>query len=240
MSENQGKTKICKKCKEQINKKAKKCPHCGAKQGISTWLIIVIVIFVIGIIASIGGNEESGDNNKYEKNKGSKVTVVDFSSMTEAEIDTWCDDNKINCSVTQEYSDSIDKNGFISQSVDADKTIYEGDKIEIVFSLGKEPTTGQKNALKKAESYSSTMHMSKAGIYKQLTSEYGEGFTAEEAQYAIDNINADWNANALAKAKSYQSSMSMSKSAIYEQLTSEYGEEFTAEEAQYAIDHLDD
>ena len=84
------------------------------------------------------------------------------------------------------------------------------------------------------------MHMSKSGIYKQLTSEYGEGFTAEEAQYAIDNIVVDWNANALEKAKSYQTTMNMSKSRIYEQLTSEYGEGFTAEEAQYAIDHLDD
>ena len=43
--------------------------------------------------------------------------------------------------------------------------------------------------LKKAESYSSTMHMSKKGIYKQLTSEYGEGFTDEEAQYAIDHLD---------------------------------------------------
>ena len=45
-----------------------------------------------------------------------------------------------------------------------------------------------KNALKKAEQYSSIMHMSKQGIYDQLTSEYGEKFTAEEAQYAIDNL----------------------------------------------------
>ncbi|MBP1951738.1 hypothetical protein J2Z27_000773 [Jeotgalicoccus aerolatus] len=29
--------------------------------------------------------------------------------------------------------------------------------------------------------------MSKAGIYDQLVSEYGEQFTPEEAQYAIDN-----------------------------------------------------
>jgi len=84
------------------------------------------------------------------------------------------------------------------------------------------------------------MHMSKQGIYDQLTSEYGEKFAAEDAQYAIDNMTADWNANALAKAKSYQETMSMSKSAIYDQLVSEYGEKFTAEEAQYAIDHLDD
>ncbi len=32
------------------------------------------------------------------------------------------------------------------------------------------------------------MHMSKAGIYDQLTSEYGEGFEADAAQYAIDNL----------------------------------------------------
>ncbi len=55
------------------------------------------------------------------------------------------------------------------------------------------------------------MHIAKKGKYKQLTSEYGEKFTAEEEQYAVDNMKADWNANALAKAKTYQESMSMSK-----------------------------
>ena len=83
------------------------------------------------------------------------------------------------------------------------------------------------------------MNMSKAGIYDQLTSEYGEKFTAEAAQYAVDNVEADWKENALKKAKSYQETMSMSPSAIYDQLVSEYGEQFTAEEAQYAIDNLD-
>lgn len=95
-----------------------------------------------------------------------------------------------------------------------------------------------KSALKKAESYSNTMHMSKQGIYNQLTSENGEKFSAEAAQYAIDNVKADWNANALAKAKSYQETMNMSPSAIRDQLTSEYGEKFTAEEADYAIANL--
>ena len=99
--------------------------------------------------------------------------------------------------------------------------------------------TEYKSALRKAKTYSDMMHMSKAGIYDQLTSEYGEQFTAEAAQYAIDNLDADWKANALEKAKSYQEQMAMSPSAIYDQLTSEYGEQFTAEEAQYAIDNLE-
>ena len=46
------------------------------------------------------------------------------------------------------------------------------------------------------------MHMSKQGIYNQLTSEF-EKFSPEAAQYAVDNVKANWNANALEKAKSY-------------------------------------
>ena len=83
------------------------------------------------------------------------------------------------------------------------------------------------------------MYMSKKGIYDQLISEYGEQFTEEEAQYAIDNLDADYKANALQKAKDYQSTMDMSPAAIYDQLISEYGEQFTKEEAQYAIDNLE-
>ena len=75
-------------------------------------------------------------------------------------------------------------------------------------------STEYKNALKKAKTYSDLMHMSKMGIYEQLTSEYGEKFPEDAAQYAIDNVDADWKANALEKAKMYQETMSMSKSAM--------------------------
>jgi hypothetical protein len=105
--------------------------------------------------------------------------------------------------------------------------------IKIVFSLGKKPSTEYMNALKQAESYSETMYMSKKGIYDQLTSDYGGQFPDDAAQYAIANVQADWNANALEKAKTYQSTMSMSKNAIYNQLISNFGEKFTKEQAQY-------
>ncbi|KZN94719.1 MULTISPECIES: Ltp family lipoprotein [Aeribacillus] len=95
-----------------------------------------------------------------------------------------------------------------------------------------------KAALQKAASYAENMYMSKAAIYDQLVSEYGEGFPPEAAQYAIDNIEWNWKENALKKAQSYAETMSMSDSSIYEQLVSEHGEKFTPEEAQYAIDNL--
>ena len=100
-------------------------------------------------------------------------------------------------------------------------------------------TTNQKNALRKAKSYYKTMNMSKQGIYDQLTSEAGENFSEEDAQYAIDHLKVFPSFRALKKAKTYQKTMAMSTDAIYDQLTSEAGEKFTAEEAQYAIDNLD-
>lgn len=98
--------------------------------------------------------------------------------------------------------------------------------------------TEYRSALNKATTYANTMHMSKKGVYNQLVSEYGEKFTAEAAQYAIDNVKADWNANALAKAKTYQDTMSMSPAAIRNQLISDAGEKFTESEADYAIQNL--
>ena len=62
-------TKICKKCQEEINKKAKKCPKCGAKQGFPKWIIVIVAIILIGIIASSDGNdaEETKNNAKSSK-----------------------------------------------------------------------------------------------------------------------------------------------------------------------------
>jgi hypothetical protein len=82
--------------------------------------------------------------------------------------------------------------------------------------------------------------MSKKSVYDQLVAEFGEKFSPDAAQYAVDNVIADWNANALAKAKTYQDTMSMSPEAIRSQLVSSYGEKFTEAEADYAIQHLND
>lgn len=216
------------------------------------WVIIAIVLLLAIIGFSNGGDtsddisntskvaitQTSGETNSTSEK--TKVTVVDFSAMSETEIEKWAETNNVRCVVTTIYSDTVPAGNIIEQSEQANSTVSEGDIIYVKFSKGKKPSVEYQNALVKAESYSKTMHMSKKGIYDQLTSEYGEGFSADAAQYAIDNLQADYKANALAKAKSYQENMHMSKNAIYEQLISEYGEQFTKEEAQYAIDHLND
>lgn len=193
-------------------------------------------IFVYaGTISDPEPTETSPKVSTVDKVKKEKVEVADL-SQTDAQA--WCDQNGFQLSKEEDFSDSIAQGGFISQSPQAGTQLEKGSTVTVHYSKGKEPTMEDKNALAKAESYSSMMHMSKAAIYDQLTSSYGEGFPAESAQYAVDHLVADYKANALEKAKDYQTSMNMSRSAIYEQLTSSYGEKFTAEEAQYAVDHL--
>lgn len=88
-------------------------------------------------------------------------------------------------------------------------------------------TTGQQNALRKADDYLSTMSFSHSGLVEQL--EY-EGFSTEDAIFAADNCGADWNEQAAKKAQDYLDTMSFSRDGLVEQL--EY-EGFTAEQAEY-------
>lgn len=129
-----------------------------------------------------------------------------------------------------------------TNSTDNQKTTSTQSSQETASSSSEKPKVSAEftSALAKANTYANTMSMSKAGIYDQLTSEAGEKFPADAAQYAVDNVKADFNKNALNKAKTYQKQMNMSTDAIKEQLTAQAGEKFTQEEADYAIQHLND
>ena len=94
------------------------------------------------------------------------------------------------------------------------------------------------NAKKRAESYLKSGHFSYQSLYQQLTSEYGEGFPPDAAQYAMDNIEVDWNKEAVEAAESYLRWSPMSRADLLQQLTSEYGEGFTPEQAEFAVNQV--
>lgn len=175
------------------------------------WWVWLLAVIIIGAIAT-SGEDSDQDTSTADKKTNEEVASTNDSEKAE----------KGEAAETKE------------EATEKEETKEE----EVVEEKEDSVPREHASALKKAEQYAETMHMSKAGIYDQLTSEYGENFPAEAAQYAIDNIEFDWKANALAKANDYAETMDMSNSAIYDQLVSEYGEKFTAEEAQYAVDNL--
>lgn len=94
------------------------------------------------------------------------------------------------------------------------------------------------NALQAAQNYVDMMPFSEKGLFEQLTSEYGDQYPEDAAQYAIKNVDVDYNEEALESAINYQEIMPMSDQELLDQLISEYGEQFTQEQAQYALDNL--
>lgn len=81
-------------------------------------------------------------------------------------------------------------------------------------------------------------HLSKEGLRQYLTSDFGGGFSEDQANYAADNLKVDYNDAALAAARAYRDDMDMAPEEIKQQLTDKYGDQFTEEQAQYAIDNL--
>lgn len=194
------------------------------------WLIIVVVfIAIIGIVANLGDDEEY--QNKTEKNNTNKnkVKVINFKAMDKDLVTAECNILKLNCSIIEEYSDTEKKGEAFKQSIEPETEIYEGDAIKIYISLGIEPTMGQKNALKTAESYLRSSSFSRKGLIEQL--KYEE-YSTEEATYAVDNIDVDWNEQAAKCAESYLKSSSFSRKGLIEQLKYEG---FTTAQAEYGV-----
>lgn len=78
--------------------------------------------------------------------------------------------------------------------------------------------------------YLNYMPFSRTGLIKQL--EY-EGFSTEDATYAVNNFGADWNVQAVASAQDYLSFMSFSRSRLIGQLEFEG---FPTDVATYAVE----
>ncbi len=66
-----------------------------------------------------------------------KVTVEDFVNKPYETAESWAKTKKVNLIRTYAYSDKVDENCIISQSIESGKTINEGDSLTVVVSKGK-------------------------------------------------------------------------------------------------------
>lgn len=105
-------TKKCPKCMEEVDLKAKICPHCRKKiGGTPTWVIVCCVIGVLILFGGIAGNIDTNDTDSNEKSLESKQI-----EYTKAEVD--------------ELEDALENNAA------AAKETYKGKYLEITGKLG--------------------------------------------------------------------------------------------------------
>ncbi|QHT58740.1 hypothetical protein GXP70_01270 [Paenibacillus lycopersici] len=91
-------------------------------------------------------------------------------------------------------------------------------------------TASQRNAVRKANDYLNLTSFSRTGLIKQLAF---DGFSDEDAKYAVDQAGADWNEQAAKKAKDYLDLTAFSKKELINQLEFDG---FTSEQAAYGVD----
>jgi len=93
-------------------------------------------------------------------------------------------------------------------------------------------TLSKENAIAKAKAYINYAAFSRKGLIDQLKF---DKFSDEDATYAVDHIEVDWNEQALRKAKAYMDYTSFSRSGLIEQLEFDG---FTSEQAAYAANKI--
>lgn len=90
-------------------------------------------------------------------------------------------------------------------------------------------TIGQKNARASAESYLNFQAFSRKGLIEQL--EFEE-YSTEDAEYAVDSLDVDWNEQAAKSAESYLEFQAFSRQGLIDQLVFEG---YTKAEAEYGV-----
>ncbi|WP_235009781.1 Ltp family lipoprotein [Mycobacterium sp. 3519A] len=118
-----------------------------------------------------------------------------------------------------------DSTGLIGGSADTGKPTMG---LNLRSELPLSPAS-QQNAVRSAEDYLETSSFSRQGLIEQL--EY-EGFSTEDATFAVDHITVDWNEQAAKSAKDYLEMSGFSRSGLIDQL--EY-EGFTPAQAAYGV-----
>jgi len=99
--------------------------------------------------------------------------------------------------------------------------------------VGQQPLSpaSQQSAVRKAQEYLDTEAFSRLGLINQLVN--FEHFSTDDATYAVDSLNVDWNQQAAKKAKEYLDMEGFSHDGLITQLVS--FEKFTPAQAAYGV-----
>jgi colicin import membrane protein len=92
-----------------------------------------------------------------------------------------------------------------------------------------EGTLSQQNALRSAQNYLDFQAFSRSGLIKQL--EFEE-YSTEDATWAVDRVEVDWNEQAAKSAQNYLDFQAFSRQGLIDQLIFEG---FTAKQAEYGV-----
>lgn len=145
------------------------------------WFVILVALMIIIVMVpnSIDGIDPR--SIEREKNPSKKETEADDESRDD---------------VSQEYKNALksaqnylDMSGFSKKSLEKQLEFEGFSEDSANYALDSVNVDWNEQALRSARVYYENMSMSKEEIFTQLSSDDGEGYTREQARYAVDNLN---------------------------------------------------
>ena len=122
-----------------------------------------------------------------------KVYVPDFSLKSEEEINTWCNSLETNpCTITSEYSDTVEKGKLIYQSIKAEEELT--DKISFIISLGKKielPTIDENTTKQTIDDWLSTNGFKNILYIEEYSDTVVAGNVIKVECTDLNNINSE-------------------------------------------------
>lgn len=112
---------------------------------------------------------------------------------------------------------------------------------ETTAAMEDDMTESQRNAVSSARNYLAVMPFSRQGLIDQLSSEYGDQYSVEDATFAVDQVevDVDWNEQAAKAAENYLDTMPFSRQGLIDQLSSENGDQYSVEQATAGVDAIE-
>ena len=142
------------------------------------------------------------------------------------------DDKEENVEDSTEQTEVVEEVKADEESSSEESEVVEESESKEEESKEDDVPREHESALRKAESYLDIFSMSAQGVRDQL--EYEE-FGQDAIDYALENLEADWNEQAKKSAESYTELFDMSDAKLYDQLIYKG---FTEEQAQAGVDSL--
>ena len=175
-------------------------------------IVIGVLVVLVMIAAAMGGSEEDNSASSTSSSSSSDSPAPEVTSPENEQV-----------------AEEMDP----APAEEPNPAPAEEEKPEEDSNDSGNVTREQRNALRSAKNYLDFMSFSDEGLRKQLDF---EGFPPDAIDYAMQNIEVDWNEQAVKKAREYdETGLAMSDSGLYDQLIFEG---FTPEQAQYGVDNM--
>lgn len=204
----------------------------------------VITIFIIfGCVILVGCGKKSSSKDEREASATPEIQVVgdDESAASESQNSAASNNTLANKELEKIIQETLEEDARAEEA--ASNPVKEVKESEPeANSEDDSMTMSQKNAVRSAEDYLRLTSFSRKGLIDQLSSEYGDKFPREDAEFAVSYLEqrgmVDWKEQAVQSAKDYLNLTSFSREGLIDQLSSEYGDQYTREEAEYAADQV--